>query len=783
MDSRSQSESGSVRQHALTLELVASGIPSHVHHHLEYKPVTADQAHSLVGHRKDGWVVQFRDYKAKLLNPPFWRLKPSNPDDGAKYLTRKGAGCRPYFSPLAQTGCWESSKDLFITEGEKKADALSHHGFNAIGLSGIDAWRDRRKGESEPLPELLQINWSRRIFVVFDSDVTVKVTVRKSLERLCLWLASLGAAPHIVQLPCQLDGEKNGADDFLASYGRDEFKKLVAVARPATTRSASGFSFGWKDTPSGSHEVAVAATPVIRHSFAVRPNVCIYQWSHSCWNRLDERAEVVVIDQLHQWLDGMGWLPDRSIGKMSAIAKEVLAHLKHRKWDLDTKVAFANGTLDIPSGQLEPGFYRSDCLTFAFPFNYDPAAKCPRWLSFLSETFQGDQQLIHLLRAAIKWTVMPKPDTAFKWELFFDVVGPRQCGKGTISEVLKSLVGRQGFAIARSTTFTNRNSLAGLVGKKLALDQDAAGHLSDVGVFNSVVSNEHVEIKLLYENPTDARLGVVVWRFYNDSPTAAGGGQEGMGRRNVTFKINNPASRPDRTLKHQLQNELSGIFYWAWSMPEADMDHAFATRGDIDSVATASVEAQLDANPHLRFLIEQYPIGGRQWGKKLYEDYQKWCDANGHKSVSNTRFGSLMKKVDGLVKGRRQSAGLHYEIGNCEAFNWSHHFGFSSSSDVRAGFNPASVQGLEDDPTPRNLLQQNDSHESVQGMQGLASKVSKGKEEKLERYRERIEPPTQHTLHSQTELDVIDVPLGSSFDVCADEGDDPHWAPRQQRAC
>ena len=782
MNDSSQSDSRSVRQQALTKELLASGIPACIHHHLDYQPVTAEEAKSLVGHRKAGWAVQFRDVHGQPLSPPFWRLKPNDNGDGPKYLTKKGAGCRPYLSPLAASGCWLSTQDLFITEGEKKADALSHHGFSAIGLSGVDAWRDKRSNQSEPIPELLQVQWLRRVFVVFDSDVTVKVAVRKSLERLCLWLSSLGAVPHIVQLPCELDGTKNGADDFLARYGRDEFKRLVKVAQPATSKSASGFKFCWKDVPRGSHDIAVAATPVIRHRFAVRPNVAIYQWSDRCWNRLDERAEVVIVDQLHHWLDGMGWLPDRPTGKMSAIAKDVLARIKHRQWDPENKIAFVNGTLDVARGNLSPTFDRNDYLTFLFPFKYDPEADCQRWLSFLDETFQGDQQLIHLLRAAIKWTVIPKPDAAFKWELFFDVFGPRQSGKGTISEVLKSLVGRQGFAIARSSTFKDRNSLAGLIGKKLALDQDAAGHLSDVGVFNSIVSNEHVEVKLLYKDSTDARLGVVVWRFYNDSPTASGGGQEGMGRRNVTFKINNPVSRPDRSLKHQLQSELAGIFMWAWSMSEPDMDQAFSTRGDIDSVAAASVEAQLDANPALRFLIETYPTGAKTTGQAIYKKYRDWCEANGNKALAHNRFAQEIKKVQGLVQCRRFSAGFEYQIGNCAAFDWSTHFGFGSVPEVSAGFNPASVHGLAGDPTPQDSLQRNESPEAVQGVQGLPPKVFKGKEEKEERYIERSSPPTLHTLHSQTELDVMPAAVGSGYDVCADDGDDPHWAPRAVNA-
>ena len=47
-------------------------------------------------------------------------------------------------------------------------------------------------------------------------------------------------------------------------------------------------------------------------------------------------------------------------------------------------------------------------------------------------------------------------------------------------------------------------------------------------------SNETVEVKKLYKDASSSRLGVVIWRFFNDTPSASGGGMEGMGRRIVT---------------------------------------------------------------------------------------------------------------------------------------------------------------------------------------------------------------------------------------------------------
>jgi hypothetical protein len=70
------------------------------------------------------------------------------------------------------------------------------------------------------------------------------------------------------------------------------------------------------------------------------------------------------------------------------------------------------------------------------------------------------------------------------------------------------------------------------------VDADASGIVLDPGNFNSIVSNEPVQIWIKYKNKCDARLGCVIWRFYNDQPRVADdGGVEGMARRIITFSI------------------------------------------------------------------------------------------------------------------------------------------------------------------------------------------------------------------------------------------------------
>ena len=80
----------------------------------------------------------------------FYHLKPDpeqfKGDNPPKYLTSKDAVSRPYFSPLATEQKFNKCKNLFISEGERKAYALTHHDFPCIGLSGVYGWKDKRIG-------------------------------------------------------------------------------------------------------------------------------------------------------------------------------------------------------------------------------------------------------------------------------------------------------------------------------------------------------------------------------------------------------------------------------------------------------------------------------------------------------------------------------------------------------------------------------------------------------------------------------------------------------------
>ncbi len=721
-------------------ELVESGIPESVHHLLDYRSVTKSEAKNLTGYGYSGWIVLFKDPEGKpyLHNgKPFYRLKPDpGQTEDAKYLSPKNGGCRPYFSPLLPKNSLKPHKRSFIGEGEKKADSLTHNGFPTIGLSGVDCWRDNRSGF---LPELEKLHWDKReVFIVFDSDVTTKTTVRNALDGLCNALKEKGAIVRIVLLPCEIDGSKNGGDDFICRHGREAFQKLVDVAQPFKT---------WKPEPNGTSEThykAVTATPIFKKDYAFNPLIGLYKWAGTHWEYLEENPKTALDLPLHEWMDLMLW-DKRSRNLLNGVKDELLARLKHQTWNQSHLMSFKNGTYDLNTEKFEPFHRRDNYLTHSFKFNYDPKAKCPRWLKFLAEIFEGDEEVIQLLRSAFRWSVSAKTiDEPFLLENFFDLYGPKGSGKGTLLEVLQHVVGKEAVGTARASTFSSPTERFKLIGKKIAIDNDASGHYSDPGIFNSIVSNELVPVKRLFVNDFDARLGVVIWRAFNDQPSISGGGQEGLTRRMVTFRIERSAASPDPSLKQKLRDEIEGIFQWCWSMPVNEMYETLRRRGEVKAIREASIENALDQNPYLRFILEKCEEGGERQAQKLYNEFVEWTVEQGIKKPSQKNFGLQIKKIP-KVQSQRSSAGIIYKISPLKDFDLASFFGLKVAD---AGLDPAPSPTLHSNPSPPEPRRGSASHLPMQGMQGhLSNFSSKEKEFKKEDIKE-VSEKTLHTMHT-----------------------------------
>jgi phage/plasmid-associated DNA primase len=717
-------------------ELVSSGLPPEVAHAIA-ESVDAETAKEITGYALPGLLFRFSDpitgdritAKAKSKwSRTFARIKPDwervdqatqdkfGGDDKPKYLSPKKAGNRPYFPPITD---WEkllkSNKPLDITEGEKKAASLTFSGFPTIGLSGVFAWKDGTNREAEILgggssfdveepededldgsrllPELSAIDWAYRdVAIVFDSDIAQKHQVRSAMAQLATNLAApdLRARPFPVLLPNEIDGTKNGADDFIVRHGRDAYEllrssfqrlqssrnRLLKTAKKAITiyrdkAQVEHKPFYWSNDEPPSPIKAAMAASVLKDQTAYRAGLGWYVWDGRVWLSTDkEEIEALLL----RFCAAQGWIdnPITTLKLMEHTLKATVATKSYDavEWGATRYRVFRNGTFDFLENKFMGGvFDRHHRQTIAMSYDWRPFDQgeflASNFYRFLYEATNRDQSTIDLIRAFFAWCLLPKADAPFVCEKIFDLYGPPQTGKGTILEALRLVVGEQNTATIDQSTIASAEERAQLVDKLIAVDTDAHGHWANTGVLLKIASNEPVTVRRLYYQGGSTRLGCVLVRAYNSYPST-GSGASGLDRRIITIAFDKHPKHPDSGLKGKIAQEIGIVAAWARELTLNQIEDTLKNAGSAGGSAQATFDRACANDSVLAWVSEDLPHGTTHQfepAADLYKRYAEYTKAEGGSPIKSRSFYLHLKSWGRVgVENQRGRGGSSYKI-------------------------------------------------------------------------------------------------------------------------
>jgi len=196
-------------------------------------PLTEEQTKSVTGEYRYSYMIPFLDLDGKPTD--FDRIKFTSEPLGAfgimskkprKYYQEPGTTPRIYVPPgfdLKRIAD-DPSEPLAMTEGEKKAFKGCKSGIPTIAVTGVWAWRSKKKGISA-IPDFDKWKWKgRKVWLVFDNDLMTNPLVIGALAALSKELHKRGAKVFIKYLP---QGKKNkGLDDYLLRHDTKAFIKL-----------------------------------------------------------------------------------------------------------------------------------------------------------------------------------------------------------------------------------------------------------------------------------------------------------------------------------------------------------------------------------------------------------------------------------------------------------------------------------------------------------------------------------------------------------------------------
>lgn len=316
---------------------------------------------------------------------------PKDPKTGKprRYASVKGQTNRLDVHPRNVAKVADPTVPLWITEGVKKADALTSAGACVVALSGVFNWRGQHGtlGDWEDVPLR-----GREVVLCFDADARTNPNVARAMGRLGAWCKSKGVK-RVVYLvtPGEVDGtEVKGADDYLAAGGTLEGLRSHGSATAPAVFADNGFT--------DARMAETVADDVLEGSYAWCKGLGGWlEWDGTRWRPTDEKAvtEAVrryVLDRAAEATEearsnpekaglARAWLGLESAGKIRAILGLAGGIVLRRAEEFDRHRDLLNtpsGVVDLTTGELGP--HDPDlCMTKVTATSYVPGATHKDW--------------------------------------------------------------------------------------------------------------------------------------------------------------------------------------------------------------------------------------------------------------------------------------------------------------------------------------------------------------------------------------------------------------------
>ncbi|MDD5094302.1 MAG: DUF3854 domain-containing protein [Dehalococcoidia bacterium] len=245
----------------MTNEVFSAAIPELMQPHLEHLQASAididvirERGYKSILGKAPLDEAGFATYQRRapgILIPMFapdgsavgYQYRPDNPRTNGKgkpikYETPLDAGVRLDMPRRCQPMAGNPNIPILFTEGLKKGDAIASKGGCAVALLGVYNFRGRNEyGGTTLLADFDSLALKDRdVYIAFDSDASTKPQVLNAEARLAEHLRRKGAGVKIIRIPPGPNGEKQGADDFLAAgHTLDDLMALAIEVLPAPT--------------------------------------------------------------------------------------------------------------------------------------------------------------------------------------------------------------------------------------------------------------------------------------------------------------------------------------------------------------------------------------------------------------------------------------------------------------------------------------------------------------------------------------------------------------------
>ena len=272
-------------------------------------------------------------------------------------------------------------------------------------------------------------------------------------------------------------------------------------------------------------------------------------------------------------------------------------------------------------------------------YDYEEGKDCPRWLEFLSNIYEGDQEQIDTLQLWFGYLL----SSACHLERSLCLVGKSRSGKGTILSVMINMLGLDVTTATTMGKLGEKHGTYPFIGKRLIYIEDlhqGKENEQAVETLKNIISNASIVVEGKNKDVMNVKLNSKFALATNNIPRFYDPEGGFINRIVLLHHKKSWAGKEDMLLKDKLHEELSGILNWAieglWKLIESgyklnspsstnNYKEALRDSGDNDhTFIDDCVDITTDENNIIPVSL-------------LFKVYQCWCEYQGLGKFAKSR--------------------------------------------------------------------------------------------------------------------------------------------------
>lgn len=342
---------------------------------------------------------------------------------------------------------------------------------------------------------------------------------------------------------------------------------------------------------------------------------------------------------------------DKNTYYVKEVKAQMEARCKIEDTDQDFKIKFNNGYLK--KGEFIP-VLTDDFTPYSLDMDYNPEAEAvPMVDNYIDQLTDGDEEYRTLLMEILGHTLIVDPEFKRMLAKFFIFVGDGGNGKGTLLQIIKTILGSENITALSISEFTDERYLNTFMGKLANLGDDIQDQAIDdkaMKMLKNISTCDDISIRKLYENAQTSKFtGSLIFTSNHIIKSWEKG--ESYKRRVMWLPMYTKPKKKDPLFITKLTTK-EALEYWIKLAVEGYKrlyKNGRFTESEI--VKKFNEKYHEENNPALMYIedMTKEDFDGKPV-RDVYDDYEEWCEDNALKSSQNM-IANTIEEAFGLIRG------------------------------------------------------------------------------------------------------------------------------------